>query len=350
MIRMVPEPPSGADRGRTAQTAGAERPWAARLVRWGRIGLAPHHRPPTAARLTLATLVSLGGSLGADALAVRVGTSLFPSTAHFSHFRFSDYATLTIVGVLVACAAWPAVTRLTSAPRWLFLRMAVAVTVALWLPDGWLLLRGESGEGVAVLMVMHLLIALVTYNALVHVAPVRPGGQGAVPASGEPLTLTEHAVRRIWSAMAVVVALELALGVGTIVWVPFRRPNVLLPSRATWLYAAHGAIGIALGAGAVGVLFASALAGRMARIGAVMGAVGVFAGLAGGVLATFQVTRLLGMGVMLLGVVLAGIGYLVPSLDAMGKAEAARAEAARRELADAQQQGSTREERPDREP
>jgi len=44
----------------------------------------------------------------------------------------------------------------------------------LWLPDVWIWLRGESAQGVAVLAVMHLAIAVVTYNCLVHVASVRP--------------------------------------------------------------------------------------------------------------------------------------------------------------------------------
>jgi hypothetical protein len=47
------------------------------------------------------------------------------------------------------------------------------VTVFLWLPDLWILLQGQSAQGVTVLMVMHLAIAMITYNLLVHVAPVR---------------------------------------------------------------------------------------------------------------------------------------------------------------------------------
>lgn len=282
--------------------------------------------------MAAATAVSLAGSLAADELAVHVGTAVFPATAHFSHFRFSDYASLTVIGVLAACAGWPVVTRVCSAPRWLFLRLAAAVTVCLWVPDGWLLVKGEQAAGVAVLMVMHLLIAVVTYNALVRIAPVRPAPRDASTTAAS-LSLGERSVRRLWSAMAALVGLELALGVATIVTVPFRRPDAILPSRVTWLYAAHGAVGIALGVGAVGVLVLSALAGRMARIGAVLGAIGVAIGLAGGVLATFQLTRLLGMGVMMLGVVVAGVGYLVPSLEAMGKAEAAKAAAAREAMA-----------------
>jgi len=66
------------------------------------------------------------------------------------------------------------VTRISSAPRWLFFRLAVLVTLVLWLPDLYLLDLGQPGRAVAVLMAMHLAIALVTYNSLVHIAMVRP--------------------------------------------------------------------------------------------------------------------------------------------------------------------------------
>ena len=102
-----------------------------------------------------------------------MATSAAPATTGYGHFQFADYAKLTVVGVLIACTAWPIVTRISSAPRWLFFRLAILVTVFLWLPDLWILLQGQSAQGVAVLMVMHLAIALVTYNLLVHVAPVR---------------------------------------------------------------------------------------------------------------------------------------------------------------------------------
>jgi hypothetical protein len=65
-------------------------------------------------------------------------------------------------------------TRISSAPRWLFFRLAVLVTLLLWLPDLYLLDLGQPGRAVAVLMVMHLAIALVTYYSLVCIAKVRP--------------------------------------------------------------------------------------------------------------------------------------------------------------------------------
>ena len=105
---------------------------------------------------------------------VFIGTRLFPSTKGYVHFQFHDYAKLTVIGVLIACAAWPVVTRISSAPRWLFLRMAILVTLVLWLPDLYILHGGAPLRAVAVLMVMHLAIALVTYNCLVHIAATQP--------------------------------------------------------------------------------------------------------------------------------------------------------------------------------
>jgi Ca2+/Na+ antiporter len=89
------------------------------------------------------------------------------------HFRFSDYARLTVIGVVIACVAWPVVTRISSAPRWVFFRMAVLSTAVLWLPDLYILAKGQPPKAVLVLMVMHLAIALVTYNALVRLAPAK---------------------------------------------------------------------------------------------------------------------------------------------------------------------------------
>jgi uncharacterized protein with PQ loop repeat len=55
----------------------------------------------------------------------------------------------------------------------MFVRMAVLVTLVLWLPDAYILVKGQPAKAVAFLFVMHLAIALVTYHALVYLAPVR---------------------------------------------------------------------------------------------------------------------------------------------------------------------------------
>jgi Family of unknown function (DUF6069) len=137
-----------------------------------RLDFAPAHRQPSAARVLVATVVSLAGSLAADAVLVTIGQAVFPSTKGYVHFQFHDYAELTTIGVLIACLAWPIVTRITSEPRWMFFRMAILVTLVLWLPDLYILDRGQPPKAVAVLMTMHLAIALVTYNSLVRIAKV----------------------------------------------------------------------------------------------------------------------------------------------------------------------------------
>jgi hypothetical protein len=124
-------------------------------------------------RFGLAVLVAIVGSLVADRILVAVGTSLFPLTRGYVHFRFSDYGKLTVVGVMGACVAWPIVSWISSSPRWLYLRLAALVTLLLWLPDLWILWKGQPVRAVLILMVMHLAIALVTYNVLVHLAPAR---------------------------------------------------------------------------------------------------------------------------------------------------------------------------------
>jgi hypothetical protein len=54
------------------------------------------------------------------------------------------------------------------------------VTLVLFAPDLYIWHQGQPAQAVAVLMSMHVAIALVTYNLLVHVAPVRavPGAAG----------------------------------------------------------------------------------------------------------------------------------------------------------------------------
>jgi uncharacterized protein DUF6069 len=154
-----------------------------RVLSLVRVDFAPVHRQPSAGRVAAASVVSVAGSLAADALLVVIGTAIFPSTKGYVHFQFSDYAKLTVIGVVIACLAWPIVTRISSSPRWLFMWMAVLVTLVLWLPDLYILVQGQPAKAVAVLMVMHLAIALVTYNSLVRIAPVTSGGTERTPLS-----------------------------------------------------------------------------------------------------------------------------------------------------------------------
>jgi hypothetical protein len=150
--------------------------WLQSLLLAFRLDLhANRDRQPTGASIIFATLVALAGSLLADYLLVKLGTHAFPSTVGYVHFRFSDYAKLTMIGVLIACAAWPVATRLTSRPRQFFLRAAIVITIVLLAPDLYIWRGGSPGDAVFVLIWLHVAIAVVTYNALVHLAPVPRG-------------------------------------------------------------------------------------------------------------------------------------------------------------------------------
>jgi len=155
-----------------------------RLLRPLRVDFAPAHRQPSALSVVVATIASIAGSLAADALLVVIGQAVFPSTKGYAHFQFADYSKLTVIGVIIACLAWPVVTRISSAPRFLFLCMAVAVTLVLWLPDVYILALGQPPKAVAFLFVMHLAIAVVTYNCLVHHAKTRPLATASTPVPG----------------------------------------------------------------------------------------------------------------------------------------------------------------------
>jgi len=107
--------------------------------------------------------------------------AVFPADKGYVHFQFSDYAKLTIIGVLIACIGWPIVARVTSDPRWVFFRLAILVTIVLLLPDLYIWHSGQPWHAVLFLAFMHLAIALITYNLLVHVAPVREAAGDARP-------------------------------------------------------------------------------------------------------------------------------------------------------------------------
>jgi hypothetical protein len=145
-----------------------------RVMALARLDRRPAHRPPSIGWVVLATLASIGVALLADAALVAIATRVFPSTEGYVHFAFHDYASLTVIGIVVACAAWPIVVRVSSAPRWLFLRLALAVTLVLLVPDLYLLVKGQPVKAVVVLMAMHLVIAVVTYLLVTRLAPARP--------------------------------------------------------------------------------------------------------------------------------------------------------------------------------
>jgi len=289
-------------------------------------------RPPKTERVVLAVVVSLAGSLAVNALLVALGTAVFPSTKGYGHFHFSDYGLLTALGVVAAGGAWMLVARLSSDPRRIFFRLAVVVTVVLLLPDIWLLLEHEPTAAVAVLMCMHLAIALITYNALIYLAPMRelpagdptmPKGGGGKGEDGEPggspsadrvQTDAFRVGRWVWVLMMIGIGLELVLGIAALVVVPLHRPNGWVPAPGRAIYLIHAVLGGILTLAAMW-LVTVAPRQRVVRVGIVIGLVGLALGAAGGILAVYHSSRFAGLALMFGGTLVAFFGYLIPLIE-----------------------------------
>ena len=291
--------------------------WTDKTLSRLHIGAPLARDPPSALRVAVAAVVSVIGSVAANAGLVKWATSEFPSTMNYSHFRFVDYATLTTVGVIAASVAWFVTTRVTSTPRWFFLRLAVLVMLVLWLPDAYLFLRHEPTTGVVFLMLMHVAVALITYNALVYFAPVRSGLRA--PAKVEPGSADETTrallTRSAWTTMTFLVGVEMLLGFAELLSVPFDRPDGWIIRQGEAVTLVHGAVGGVLGFGALAMYLLASRDDRIERIGAVVGLVGVAIGAIGGFCCYAHSIRLIGMVLMFLGGATAFFGYLMPTID-----------------------------------
>ena len=133
---------------------------------------APALRQPPAARVAAAAIVSVAGSLAADAALVTIATAVFPSTRGYGHFPVPRLRQIDgnrrgdrLPGVASRDSD------LGSAPL-AVLPLAILVTLVLWLPGPYILVSGQPAEPVAVLMIMHLAMALTTCNCLVQPAKV----------------------------------------------------------------------------------------------------------------------------------------------------------------------------------
>ena len=124
----------------------------------------------------LATILAVGACLLVCFGLAHLAILLDPTLAGYGHFRFADYSRLTIIGVVVACIGWPVVTWFTTSARRLYLGLAIAATVVSLAPDLWILHLGQPAAGVATLVVMHFALAVVTFPAMVLLAPQRGGG------------------------------------------------------------------------------------------------------------------------------------------------------------------------------
>ena len=281
---------------------------------------------PSARRVTLVTVLSALASLVVNAALVWLATAFDPPLQHYSHFRLSDYGTLTIVGVAGAGVAWYLAARILTTPRRTFFRVAVVVMVVLWVPDVWLLIKHEPTRAVVFLVIMHAAVALITYNFLVHAAPVGVHDvtsaavaphlhrAGALDADEPPTRVS----RGVWLFLLVTVVVDFVAGLVGMLYVPFGRPNGLLVHRGEAAYLIHAVLGGALGVAAIAVVLhvsSRRSRHRVDRIAAISGLCGVLVGALGGVLCAVHVLRLSGMALMFVGVSVAFFGYLIPMID-----------------------------------
>ena len=288
--------------------------WTERTMTRLRVDSRPSGSPPSLGRVAVVSVLSILISLAADLALVKWATSAFPATTNYAHFRFVDYGTLTIVGVAAACAAWFVITRVTSSARWLFLRLAVTVMLALWIPDLYLFAKGEPTSAVVFLMLMHLVIALVTYNTLVWLAPVDEADvsrENAINAPQERRVIS----RRAWTTMMLLVGAEMLMGFVELLSVPYDRPNGFVIRQGEAITIVHGALGGVLGFGALVIVALASREGRVEHIAAGVGLVGVGIGGIGGFLCYAYSLRLVGMVLMFLGAATAFFGYLMPTID-----------------------------------
>jgi hypothetical protein len=154
------------------QAESAERRTGDLLARWG-IDLPAGKAQPRPFRFLLATVVAVVLSLVACAALAAIGTAVFPSTIGYDHFRFGDYAKLTVIGVVLASFGWPAAAFLATRARRLYLVLAVIVSVVALAPDAWIIYQGQPAKAVLVLIAMHVALAIITYTSLVVIAPQR---------------------------------------------------------------------------------------------------------------------------------------------------------------------------------
>jgi len=134
---------------------------------------------------------------------------------------------------------------------------------------------------------------------------------------GIPRVVQARWFERRWPylAMAGGVAVELALGLAVLSTLPLERPTGWLPTPGRALYVVHGLVGLAMLGGALWGLRHGTGAGRLLRVAWWGGMIGMGIGALGGLAAVAHPLRLLGMALMLVGSVVALLGYLIPLLE-----------------------------------
>jgi hypothetical protein len=133
--------------------------------------LATPRRSSTATRTVLGLLAAAVVAVLGNALIALLVSTLAPGGVE-KGLQVPEYATMTVVGVLVGTAGWVLVRRFARRPR-AALRVLVPVAFVLSLvPDLALLAGGTSVANVAGLMLMHVVLVGVLVPVLARVLPL----------------------------------------------------------------------------------------------------------------------------------------------------------------------------------
>jgi hypothetical protein len=116
-------------------------------------------------------------------------------------------------------------------------------------------------------------------------------------------------------ALALLVGVEFVSGIAALVALPTGRPSGWLPPSGTTIYLAHAILGLPLALGAVALLVRVRGSTRISLLSGWIGCIGVAVAGIGGLLTAAHPLRLVGVACMLVGSVIAGFGYLLPTLD-----------------------------------
>lgn len=218
-------------------------------------------------------------------------------------------------------------------PRAMLLHLAVFIVVPGCLAAGWWqATRALAGNGLSwfysVEWPAFAIVAVVAWWHLIHEDPEQYRARRAKPPSppgaavmaagagtaGKQLTV-DRADARLATILAALVGVDSAVGVATVVAVPFSRPTGLAPHGSLGLYLLHAVVGASLVIGGAVLLVRVRQSSRLARLTGWVGATGVALAGLGGLLTVAHPVRLAGMALMLLGAATAAFGYVVPTLE-----------------------------------
>jgi integral membrane protein len=120
---------------------------------------------------------------------------------------------------------------------------------------------------------------------------------------------------RLATLLAGLLAVEFVLGIVVLILVPIGRPSGWLPKVSEPVYLLHAILGLPLTVGAVVLVGRVGGTTRLGRLSGRIGLVGVAMAGVGGVVAESHLLRLTGMVLMFIGALIAGFGYVIPTLE-----------------------------------